>query len=610
VSLFFSLYKNKLLFLILGKKEKEWKDCKSKSSKVGGQKSEEEALFLETFLVSSILFPMKEIIGIIGGEGRMGKAFAQFFAQKGYSILVSDINTSLSNIELVQKSDVVILSVPISLFDSVVQEIAPHVKKNALLCDITSIKEKPLKTMLSVFSGAVLGLHPMFGPTNLLPGQTVVFCSGRNEKWEAARMKEILSDFSCVSFSAKEHDKAMALVQGLQHFMEVAYGATLKKIGFPLSSLLTVASPVYRMQMALMGRVLSQDEDMYARIVFGSEYSQKSIDIFLECAQEIREQKEEKFLEDFCNARNFFGDFCAQAQTETDEFIDLLASRKTDVSSVSFDEKVAAIGVLGPKWTWSHLAAEHFFPGETKKLFTSFSSVFLALKNGEIEKALLPVENTISGSVREVWEEMVEHATKIENVYEFPILHVLASSNKEEEIRKIFGHSAALAQCKKTLSAQFSNVVFIAVASNSLAVEQTKATPNSAAVCSQKAAAKGHLFIRKKDIADKKGNATRFALVSLQNITKTKKDATHTSLFFELKNIPGLLVKALQIFSDFGVNMVRLESCPVGGDFLEYGFYVDIEGSVSEEMRQALKTVAKHVAILGNYRIIPALPKD
>lgn len=558
---------------------------------------------------------MKETIGIIGGEGKMGNAFASFFKEKGHTVFISDRNTKLLNTELATKSDIVLVSVPIPLFDSVIAEISPFLKKDSLLCDITSLKEKPLHTMLSHFSGAVLGLHPMFGPSNIIPGQTIVFCSGRNKKWEK-RMKNIFSDFLCVSLSAKNHDKAMSLVQGLQHFMEISYGAALAKIDFSLTSLLQVASPVYRMQMALMGRVLSQDETMYSRIVFGSEYSQNAISSFLECAREIAEKKEKMFEKDFRHARDYFGDFCTRAQTETNEYIDLLASQQTSAEKESFcDIQSAQMGVLGPKWTWTHLAAEHFFPEQSKYLSSSFSSLFTALAEKKVQKIFLPVENTISGSVREVWETIAQQNLWIENIFEFPIVHVLAVPQKNPTIQNIFGHAHAIAQCKKTILALYPQATFTAVESNSLAVQQAKLTLHSAAICSEKSAQSGHLFVIQKDIADRKENTTRFALISEKNTKKNsqsswafssrgKSAGIYTSLFFELKNTPGALLKALCVFSDFNMNMVRLESCPIGGDFLEYGFFVDIEGVASDDMRCALEAVAKDVHFLGIYNII------
>ena len=125
----------------------------------------------------------KPVIGIIGGKGRMGNWFKNFFEKHGSEVIVSDVDTRISNRELAEKADIVIVSVPVKDTVKVINEIIHHVKKDALLTDLTSIKAEPVKAMEKARSG-VLGMHPLFGPlAPNLKNQSIVFCPIKKNKW-------------------------------------------------------------------------------------------------------------------------------------------------------------------------------------------------------------------------------------------------------------------------------------------------------------------------------------------------------------------------------------------------------------------------------------------
>lgn len=546
-----------------------------------------------------------EVIGIIGGKGKLGSAFAEYFSGKGFSVLVSDVNTKLSNIDLAKKSDIVIICVSIEKTEDVIQEVAPHIRKDSLLMDFTSFKSRPVQCMMEHFSGAVLGAHPLFGPSNLSAGQTMVLCSGRGKKWQK-RMEEILCEFQIVKLSPKEHDQSMALVQGVQHFMETVYGATLAKIGIPASLLLSVSSPIYRLQMSVVGRVLSQDEALYSRIVYGSEYSKDAIRIFTELAQQIAAGEGSVFEESFAKSREFLGPFCAHAQKESDLLINMLSADLAKEKSVGEKEKGkhADIGTLGPPLTWSDLALVHFFPESKKKLYANFLSIFSALKKDEIDHAFLPIENKISGTVCEVWDDIADEALWVDEVYDFSIVHLLAAPKKGKP-EQIFGHAHAIAQTRKTLQKFYPKARLVPVASNSEAVFRARSFDSSAAICSKQAAEAAHFVVLKKNISDQKGNTTRFALVRKKTQHERHSGKKISTIFFVPKeNVPGALLSVLQIFRDAKKNMTRLESRPVGKkDFAEYSFFADIEGSVSQELLQQIEKSVKTLKVLGHYNV-------
>ena len=118
------------------------------------------------------------IIGILGGNGKMGHAFAKFFRKNGEKVLIADRGSPLSNREVAQKAEVVLVAVPIDLAERVITEIAPFVRKNALFLDVTSIKEKPVAAMLQSHA-SVIGMHPMCNETTFGTGQILIYCTER-----------------------------------------------------------------------------------------------------------------------------------------------------------------------------------------------------------------------------------------------------------------------------------------------------------------------------------------------------------------------------------------------------------------------------------------------
>ncbi|MCK5477075.1 MAG: prephenate dehydrogenase/arogenate dehydrogenase family protein, partial [Candidatus Aenigmarchaeota archaeon] len=177
----------------------------------------------------------KPVIGIIGGTHGLGNWFKAFFENNKYSVLISGRKTKLTNIELTKKSDVVIVSVPIRETSQVIKEILPFLKDDSLLMDFTSVKTEPLNEMKKAKKTiGVVGLHPLFGPlvTNI-SNQYIAVCMKRENKlWK--EMKKLLEKegANLVNMTANEHDKQMAIMQALLHFVNLSYVKTLceKKI--------------------------------------------------------------------------------------------------------------------------------------------------------------------------------------------------------------------------------------------------------------------------------------------------------------------------------------------------------------------------------------------
>jgi prephenate dehydrogenase len=212
--------------------------------------------------------PTPYTIAIIGGRGQMGRWFKRFFEGQGFKVLVADRKTRQTPPEVVRQAQVVVISVPIHQVEQVVREVAPHLQPEAALMDLTSVKQKPMAAMLAHFKGEVVGTHPLFGPgEKSLAGQTVVLCPGRGEKWFNWLKDLLVSAGARLKVTtAKEHDRLMAVVQGLAHFVLIALGATIRDLGIKPEDLEDFSTPTFATLHRLTRHLVSQDARLYACI--------------------------------------------------------------------------------------------------------------------------------------------------------------------------------------------------------------------------------------------------------------------------------------------------------------------------------------------------------
>ncbi|MDC8831543.1 bifunctional chorismate mutase/prephenate dehydrogenase [Alteromonas gilva] len=213
---------------------------------------------------------IKRIV-IIGGAGALGKVFVGLFERSGYNVDILEKDDWEHADEMFAAASLVLVSVPINLTVDVIAALK-RLPADCILADITSIKDKPLSAMMQAHSGPVVGLHPMFGPD--APGmikQVVVVCHGR----EPAQYNWLLNQMetwgaSLIEVSAEEHDKAMAFIQVMRHFNTFLYGAHLAGENPDLVQLTNLSSPIYRLELAMVGRLFAQSPTLYADIIFNN----------------------------------------------------------------------------------------------------------------------------------------------------------------------------------------------------------------------------------------------------------------------------------------------------------------------------------------------------
>jgi prephenate dehydrogenase len=271
--------------------------------------------------------------GIIGGTGKMGRLFEPVFERAGYDVLVSGRSTQLTNTRLAGQCDLVIVSVPIRDTVRVIGEITPVLTSDQLLCDLTSLKAAPVAAMLKS-EAQVIGLHPLFGPTvPSLLHQTIILCPARATEEAVSSLLAIFGreGAECTITTPDQHDRMMAVVQGLTHFVTLCMAESIRRLGIDISTTRAFTSPVYQIELSLVGRLLSQDPSLYADILQQNPYVAGVLSTCTASAEELREIVDSKdpgrFSEFFLKDRRHLGTWCDEGMKTTDTLIECMVNR-------------------------------------------------------------------------------------------------------------------------------------------------------------------------------------------------------------------------------------------------------------------------------------------
>jgi len=604
-----------------------------------------------------------KVIGIVGGTGRMGQLFAGILERRGHRVLIASRSTALTPEAMVPQCDVVVITVPIAVTEQVIRQVGPLVRKDALLMDLTSLKEFPLNAMLQRCTGSVVGTHPVFGPSvQSFQGQTFVVCPGRGDAWHKWVLDFLCSEGAVIKETdAATHDRHMAIIQGMQHFSTIGLGMALRRLGMKPEALLEYSSPIYRIRLDMVGRILGQDPELYADIELQNRHNAESIGAYVAALRELQNvlatPDRDGFLRFFQEAAAHAGDFCSQAMDETDRLIrtvaDSVAKAPAALPTVGLgllDEHT--IITLGPEGTFSHQAALAADAAARVLFVSHVAEVFSTLEVNTLEtggtegaldareeqtraqspadispcsfiRGVVPVENTLSGSEGLVLDLLGTGHVDILEEITIPINHMLAvkSGMRPAEIERVFAHPSAYMQCRQFLQRTYPSAKIIYCSSNAETARQCG--PRSAAVTTALAAAQHGLSILHRNIQDVKGNVTRFLVIApkgakasglLSDTAQTGElrkgsldgAAQHaryktSALLVPTSDRPGLLYDLLGAFRD--VNLTRLESRPNRARLGTYVFYVDCEGIVAGALAEALRTAEQHcqVTVLGTY---------
>ncbi|KLN64243.1 bifunctional chorismate mutase/prephenate dehydrogenase [Vibrio sp. VPAP30] len=272
------------------------------------------------------LKPELRSVVIVGGNGQLGGLFGRMFKLSGYDVKVLGSKDWHRADELLKNAGMVVVTVPIHLTEGVIEKL-DQLPEDCILCDLTSIKSKPLQAMLNVHKGPVVGLHPMFGPdVPSLAKQVIVYCDGRGEEHYQWLLKQFsIWGASLCQIDASEHDHGMTLIQALRHFTSFAYGLHLSRENPNIDKLLQLSSPIYRLELAMVGRLFGQDPNLYGDIILSSQENIDMIKRFHRCFGEALEildgNDKQAFVESFDRVSDWFGDYSKQFLDESQNLL-------------------------------------------------------------------------------------------------------------------------------------------------------------------------------------------------------------------------------------------------------------------------------------------------
>ncbi|RJQ62863.1 MAG: prephenate dehydratase [Desulfobacteraceae bacterium] len=263
------------------------------------------------------------------------------------------------------------------------------------------------------------------------------------------------------------------------------------------------------------------------------------------------------------------------------------------------------IAYLGPEATFTHIAAiNHFGRSVSFIPQAGISDIFGGVEKDLYHFGVVPVENSIEGAVNYTLDLFAESELKIcAEIYHSISHDLLSKSGTVGDIRSIYSHPHAFAQCRQWLQKNLAGCVLTECSSTAEAARKASEETGTAAIASREAAQLYKLQVVASKIEDTSRNVTRFLVIGKNNIRPTGRDKT--SVMFVTSHVPGALYKVLQPISESGTNMVKLESRPSKHENWSYMFFVDFEGHMADPNIQAtidrMRPLCLFLKWLGSY---------
>jgi prephenate dehydratase len=258
---------------------------------------------------------------------------------------------------------------------------------------------------------------------------------------------------------------------------------------------------------------------------------------------------------------------------------------------------------LGPAGTYSHRATRAIATDEEIEFAESVTGIVEGVAGGEFQRGVIPVENSIEGSVSESMDALADRNVAVVREIVTPIRHALLAQTGEFEV--VASHAQALAQCREYLDREYPNATLEAVASTSQGVERAREDASVAAI--------GHpdnggdvLRVLAEDIQDQDSNTTRFVVIAPQS-ERSDAGGKTSIVVYPGNDYPGLLLELLECFADRDINLSRIESRPSGQRLGDYVFHIDFNAGLYEDRAQAALEELEEICgkgwvkVLGSY---------
>lgn len=285
-----------------------------------------------------------------------------------------------------------------------------------------------------------------------------------------------------------------------------------------------------------------------------------------------------------------------------------IIGRKQEPPESEDSNPLNIIGYQGVPGCYSYQAGLEYF-GETVETLSchSFRDVFEALANGKIQYGVLPIENSTSGSINDVYDLLREYEFYIVGEKCLKVEHSLLGMKGSEltDIREVYSHQQGLIQCTRYLSEhpEWKQVPYFDTAGSAEYVSM-EGLKSKACIAGEMAAAVYDLDIISRNVQDNRNNSTRFVIIGKDKLETEKADKI--SIIISVAHKPGTLHGILKHFAEAGYNLMKIESRPLEGKAWEYFFYIDFGGNLRDEgTRSILEDIEKECSyfrLLGNYR--------
>ena len=261
------------------------------------------------------------------------------------------------------------------------------------------------------------------------------------------------------------------------------------------------------------------------------------------------------------------------------------------------------ISFQGERGAYSEAAAKSFFDEIKTIPFATFAEVLENTSKGNSEYSILPVENSLEGSVGESYDLLYSTSLNVIGEIYHRVEHCLIGIGKLEDVDTVYSHPQALGQCRKFIEEHNMKTIPAYDTAGSVKIVKELNKKNCACIASKTSSLIYNMPIMSENIANNSNNYTRFLILSKKKSTQTENDKT--SIIFSIKHEPGSLFRIIENFHKNNVNLTKIESRPTKSNTWEYNFYVDFEGNAKNpkilEMLEKIKQESLFMKVLGSY---------
>ena len=542
-------------------------------------------------------------ICIIGGSGNFGQFFTKLFKAQKHKVFSLGRDNVKKFDTLIEKSEIIIMAVPADAAKTYYEKLSKVVKKSQLLIDISSVMSVNKKYLLSLKCQTVF-LHPLFAP-NVENLKLVKYILAPVNSKNSKSLKEIINCLEdtgslIIESTVNRHEKVMAHIQALSHFNNILFAKVMANSGIKMGEIETFSTTFFRLQFDALSRIFAQGSEIYAGIQFNNNAFAEVIKSYEQNFKELTAIIKKK---DYVAYEDIFKQVISK-------FSPLLKDSFSESQSLIKNLPVNSkkVGYLGPAGSYSEVAAEYLKPGSNFSALETITDVIKAVNQGELDFGVIPIENSIQGSVVEAVDGLYQNKLFIEQELVVPIKHCVAaltSEIKSENVEMIMSKDQALAQCSDYIRANLPNAKQIATTSTSQAFKKIaeEGLVKAVAIGTVNAADKYKLKVLARNIQNKENNETKFVLIS-KNFNVNSTGQISSFVIIPKKDRPGLLFEILKNFKENNLNLSKIESRPSKLKLGTYVFCIDINGNFKDKtVEKAIFRIKKEsdVIFLGSY---------